>query len=70
MPGGGYAQWDGSSMAAPVVSGQVALLVELRPEDDAAHLEKFLWKTSRKTIDTEGAEHGIVNILDSCREAG
>jgi subtilisin family serine protease len=70
MPGGGYAEWDGSSMAAPVVSGQVALLMELRPEDDPSHLEKLLWKTSRKTEGSEGAEHGIVHILDSCREAG
>ena len=70
MPGGSYAAWDGTSMAAPIVSAQFALLIELRPEETPKDLEKLVWKSSRKSSESEGAEHGIVHILDSCSEAG
>lgn len=36
MPGGGYVQWDGTSAAAPIVSGLVALVRSAYPDLDAA----------------------------------
>lgn len=36
VPGGGYVQWDGTSAAAPVVSGLVALVRSAYPDLDAA----------------------------------
>ena len=36
VPGGGYAKWDGTSGAAPLVSGLVALVRAAYPELDAA----------------------------------
>ncbi|WP_441727365.1 S8 family peptidase [Glaciibacter sp. 2TAF33] len=36
VPGGGYVQWDGTSAAAPIVSGLVALVRAAYPKLDAA----------------------------------
>ncbi len=38
VPGGGYVQWDGTSAAAPIVSGLVALVRAAYPELDAAEV--------------------------------
>jgi type VII secretion-associated serine protease mycosin len=38
LPGGGYALWDGSSGAAPIVAGIVALVRAAHPDLDAANV--------------------------------
>ncbi|WP_307859044.1 S8 family peptidase [Herbiconiux sp. SYSU D00978] len=38
LPGGGYARWEGTSGAAPLVSGVVALVRAAHPELDAANV--------------------------------
>jgi len=38
VPGGGYVQWDGTSAAAPIVSGLVALVRSAYPKLDAAEV--------------------------------
>ncbi|MDO9395526.1 MAG: S8 family serine peptidase [Herbiconiux sp.] len=38
VPGGGYVLWDGTSGAAPLVSGLAALVVSAHPELDAANV--------------------------------
>jgi parallel beta-helix repeat protein len=43
----GYASWSGTSMAAPFVAGQAALIRGLRPEWDPAAVEKSIRDTAR-----------------------
>lgn len=69
IPGGNYATWGGTSMAAPVVSGQLALMAQLQPDADPKDLQKILWKSSRRPDHWDGAEQGIVDVLASCLEA-
>lgn len=53
--GGGYAYWSGTSMAAPFVAGQAALLKEVAPDLDAEDLHDRIldpWRTSRRARPT------------------
>jgi subtilisin family serine protease len=38
LPGGGYAEWEGTSGATPIVSGVVALVMAAHPDLDAANV--------------------------------
>ena len=69
LPGGEYATWAGTSMAAPVVSAQLALMVQLQPDAKPKDLQKMLWKSSRKPEHWEGSENGVVDVLAACLEA-
>ena len=46
VPGGGYQIWSGTSMATPVVSGQLALIAAAAPRLDAKHVEEVLRETA------------------------
>ena len=65
MPGGGYAQWGGSSMSAPIVSAQLAMIIEHDPGLAPAQLEHIVWKSSLKLAKPGGVEQGSVDLLQS-----
>ncbi|AHY45721.1 Subtilase family [Rubrobacter radiotolerans] len=76
FPTGGYASWDGTSMSAPFVSGQAALIRAQRPnlpvvmddDDDppSASVEGVIKSTARPLADRElGAGHA-----DAARSLG
>lgn len=62
LPGGGYGVWNGTSMAAPIVAGQAALLREVAPELSGKDLRKIIRKTSRKA---EGSIKGSIIALEA-----
>lgn len=47
-PGGGYELWSGTSMATPIVSAQLSLIVSAKPRLDLKQVEEQVWDTSRK----------------------
>ena len=71
IPGGGYAAWSGSSMAAPFVAGQLALLVEA---SGGAPVEQLVAHVTESAEDVKGKGKGkdkreigkgLVKIRDS-----
>ncbi|GAB4477257.1 MAG: hypothetical protein Kow0088_15910 [Anaerolineales bacterium] len=63
-PGGGYAKMDGTSMAAPHVSGAAALLLEANPSLTVDQLEQILLQTTEPlstTIPNNVSGHGLLN---------
>lgn len=47
-PNGGYAQFDGSSMATPHVAGLAALLLEAKPDATVSELEKAILASCKR----------------------
>jgi len=63
-PGGGYAKMDGTSMAAPHVSGVAALLLEANPTLTVDQLEQILLQTTEPlstTIPNNVSGYGLIN---------
>lgn len=67
-PGNGYAQANGTSMAAPAVAGSVALLIQKYPDADVDELENALTSTAEALTNDEYTEspnngfgHGLVD---------
>ncbi len=85
VPGNGYTFFNGTSMAAPVVSGVAALLMSYFPELDATEVKEIILETSTPfgdqivikpgTQDEEisfgslSATGGVINAYEAAREA-
>lgn len=67
LPGGGFGAWSGTSMAAPIVSGQAALVRSNHPDTDAKKVIEVVGKTSRKMSGKRKSEKGLIDILQSLR---
>jgi type VII secretion-associated serine protease mycosin len=64
-PGGGYVQWAGTSGAAPLVSGAVALVRAAHPELSAADVIERLIATARPvpgTVPSPIYGYGLLNV--------
>lgn len=68
VPGGGFATWSGSSMAAPIVAGQAALLMALAPGSSTSEdgdVRDWIKKSSVEPSKKAGkrkTKHGLVDI--------
>ena len=70
IPGGRYASWSGSSMAAPVVAGQMALLRSKRPTQSSTDVVASALGTANRDPGNNGGlgiGGGAVDILASLR---
>lgn len=65
LPGGGFGAWSGTSMAAPIVSGQVALVRSDDPDLDAKKVIEVVGKSARKLPGKRKIEKGLIDILRS-----
>lgn len=68
VPGDGYARWSGTSMAAPLVSGQVALVQARAPRLTVDERVKVLTRTAH-ALGWTSARYGVTDILDSLQQA-
>jgi subtilisin family serine protease len=68
LPGGRIGTWSGSSMAAPYVSGQAALLMQHAPEAKAKQIAHAIRKSSRKPDIGPKLGNGIIDIVSSFLE--
>lgn len=69
---GGYEVWDGTSMAAPHISGVAALLLSTDPSLTPDQIEEIIIETATPIKDSDynmvpnyGYGHGLVNALDA-----
>jgi thermitase len=61
MPGGGYATWSGTSMATPLVSGQVAILRSANPSVQANKVIEAVEQTATK-LSKNGVHFGAIDL--------
>jgi Subtilase family len=64
MPGGGYDIWAGTSMAAPFVSGQAALILSLVPGMQANQVFQAIEQTATQ-LPQNPIHSGAINIVSS-----
>ena len=64
MPGGGYDTWAGTSMSAPFVSGQAALIRSLVPGIHADHVFQAIENTATQ-LPQNPIHNGAINITAS-----
>ncbi len=62
QPGGGYAEWDGTSMASPHVAGAAALLAQRRPEWTGAQLKAALVASATPSSDANPFDQGAGRV--------
>lgn len=65
VPGGGYAWWNGTSVATPFVAGQAALLRSQRRADDAKKVVERVTRTARKLEPKDRPKVDAIDILSS-----
>ena len=72
IPGGGYAHFTGTSMAAPHVAGAVALLRQIQPELTADEIKRLLIAHARHPDgvgrDDNDFGHGILDVAAAAQE--
>jgi subtilisin family serine protease len=68
LPNGGYGSWSGSSMAAPFVAGQAALLLDAAPDEKPKKIVEAIEKSSRKADHGNKFKHGVVDVEASLSE--
>jgi len=66
-PGGGFASWSGTSMAAPIVTGQVALVQSHDSERDVKRIAERIGDSSHKLEGERKVERGRIDIVESLR---
>lgn len=64
VPGGGYAVWDGTSVAAPFVAGQVALIEGEAPALDVARVVDTINRTTDK-LQRKWVHSGAIDLVAS-----
>ena len=69
-PGNTYARYSGTSMAAPHISGVVALMKAVKPEITTDEVRSVLKNTARKTQNHSTSEYGsgVVNAFRAVEE--
>jgi subtilisin family serine protease len=65
LPGGGFAAWSGTSMAAPFVSAQVALLRSTAADANPKAVADAIFKSSVKFRSGNKGDPNMVDILSS-----
>ncbi len=68
LPNGQFGLWSGSSMAAPFVAGQAALLLEYAPEEKVNKISNTIRKSSRKPSHGPKLKYGIIDLQSSLDE--
>jgi thermitase len=64
LPDGSYGVWAGTSMSAPFVAGQAALILSLVPGIDAGHVFQAIDNTA-SMLGQNPIHFGIVNVVSS-----
>ncbi|WP_300342300.1 S8 family serine peptidase [Nesterenkonia sp.] len=68
LPDGGYAMWEGTSGATPIVAGAAALVMAAHPELSAAEVKHRLVSTA-DSAGSEGIDpeygHGVLNVAEA-----
>ncbi|MCC7143526.1 MAG: S8 family serine peptidase [Candidatus Eisenbacteria bacterium] len=62
VPGGGYADYEGTSQAAPFVSGVAAVLIERNPDMRPPEIERYLRSHATPLNDPDAARDGEGSI--------
>lgn len=70
VPGGRYAYWNGTSVAAPFVAGQAALLKARRPSLDAVKTSDAITGTATVVKPKDSAEFRSIDVLRSLTYVG
>ncbi|NNC79157.1 MAG: S8 family serine peptidase [Acidimicrobiales bacterium] len=61
-PGGTMATWSGSSISAPIVAAQVALMMQIDPDKGAKDAEKIIRDTARKVTGDKQSKEGLIQL--------
>ncbi len=65
LPGGGFGAWSGTSMAAPIVAGQAALVQEANPGMNSKKVIEIVGRSSTKILGGHKIDKGLIDILRS-----